>query len=442
MQKRYLNINVYQAFQKRLDFIFREFDNIYVSFSGGKDSALLLHLVMEYKRKNHLPQRIGVFHQDFEAQYHVTTEFVEQVFEKYQLDIEPYWVCLPMAVRTALSSYQMYWYPWDDKRKELWVRQLPDKPYVICLENNPMFTYRYRMLQEDLAKQFSRWYKMIHQDKKTVCLLGIRADESLQRYSGFLNKKYGYKGECWISKQFKDVWAASPLYDWSTSDVWTAYYQFGYPYNKLYDLYYKAGLKPGQMRVASPFNDYAKDSLNLYRVLEPETWVKLVGRVQGANFAAIYGKTKAMGYRSITLPQGYTWESYTRFLLDTLPPRLRSNYIKKFRTSMEFWHQTGGGLSEEAIQELLEKGYKIERNGVSNYTLDKKSRVIFLQKIPDDTDDIVSTKDIPSWKRMCYCILKNDHLCRFMGFGLRRREQDRVDLIRRKYRGVEGWNDV
>ncbi len=119
MQKRYLNINVYQAFQKRLDFIFREFDNIYVSFSGGKDSALLLHLVMEYKRKNHLPQRIGVFHQDFEAQYHVTTEFVEQVFEKYQLDIEPYWVCLPMAVRTALSSYQMYWYPWDDKRKEL-----------------------------------------------------------------------------------------------------------------------------------------------------------------------------------------------------------------------------------------------------------------------------------------------------------------------------------
>lgn len=150
-----------------------------------------------------------------------------------------------------------------------------------------------------------------HEGKKTVCLLGMRADESLQRYNGFVNKKFGYKGECWISKQFKDVWCASPLYDWSTSDIWHAYYLFGYDYNRLYDLYYMAGLKPSQMRVASPFNDYSKDSLNLYRVIDPEIWAKLVGRVRGANFTAIYAHTKAMGYRSITLPEGHTWKSYT-----------------------------------------------------------------------------------------------------------------------------------
>nr|WP_295685727.1 DUF3440 domain-containing protein [uncultured Lachnoclostridium sp.] len=439
MRRKYETINVYEAFHKRLDLIFQEFDNVYVSFSGGKDSGLLLHMLMKYKREKNLSKTIGVFHQDFEAQYEVTTKFVETVFEQYISEIEPYWVCLPMAVRTALSNYQMHWYPWDDKQRDLWIRELPNKPYVIHLDNNPIDTYRYRMLQEDLAKQFGRWYKKAHGDKKTVCLLGIRADESLQRYSGFLNKKYGYKNECWISKQFKDVWTASPLYDWSTSDIWTAYYKFGYSYNKLYDLYYKAGLSPSQMRVASPFNDYAKDALNLYRVLEPRTWTKLLGRVEGANFTAIYGRSKAMGYRNVTLPLGHTWESYTKFLLDTLPPRIRNNYIKKFRTSIEFWHNTGGGLSEETIKELIEKGYKIKRNGVSNYTLDKKSRVIFMQKIPDNTDDIKSTKDIPSWKRMCYCILKNDHLCRFMGFGLTRKQQSRVDLIRKKYKGVEEW---
>ncbi len=107
-----------------------------------------------------------------------------------------------------------------------------------------MTTYRYRMHQEDLAKQFGRWYRDAHDGGKTVCLLGMRADESLQRYSGFLNKKYGYKDTCWISKQFKDVWCASPLYDWSTDDVWHATYLFGYDYNRLYDLYYMAGLKP------------------------------------------------------------------------------------------------------------------------------------------------------------------------------------------------------
>ena len=131
----------------------------------------------------------------------MTTEYVERTFERIKGRVEPYWVCLPMATRTALSSYEMYWYPWDDTRRDAWVREMPQKEYVVNLENNPISTYRYRMHQEDLAKQFGRWYRISHGGRKTVCLLGIRADESLQRYSGFLNKKFGYKGECWISKQ-------------------------------------------------------------------------------------------------------------------------------------------------------------------------------------------------------------------------------------------------
>lgn len=428
--------NVYEALQERLKFIFEEFDNIFVSFSGGKDSGVLLNMTLDFQKKYYPQKKIGVFHQDFEAQYTVTTEYVERTFHRIEDEVEPYWVCLPMAVRTALSSYEMYWYPWDDTKKEAWVRPMPSHPYVINIDRNPMTTYRYRMHQEDLAKQFGRWYRMAHGNKKTVCLLGIRTDESLQRYSGILNKKYGYKDECWISKQFKDVWAASPIYDWSNSDVWHANYLFEYDYNRLYDLYYMAGLKPDQMRVASPFNDYAKDSLNLYRVIDPEIWAKLVGRVRGANFGAIYGKTKALGYRSLTLPEGHTWESYTRFLLDTLPTRLRNNYIKKFNASMKFWHTTGGGLEEHVIQELIDRGYRIRRNGVSNYTVMKNSRVIFLGKIPDHTDDIKSSKDIPSWKRMCYCILKNDHICRFMGFGMTREQQKKVDMLKQKYSKV------
>lgn len=437
MKREYLEDNVYDAFLKRMKLIFEEFDNIFISFSGGKDSGLLLNLVLDYRNKYYPEKKLGVFHQDFEAQYTVTSEYVERTFERIKDQVEPYWVCLPMATRTAVSSYEMYWYPWDDKKKESWVRPMPKKEYVINLENNPITTYRYRMHQEDLAKQFGRWYRMAHGDGKTVCLLGMRADESMQRYSGFLNIKSGYKGECWISPQFKDVWCASPLYDWTHQDVWHANYLFDYDYNQLYDLYYKAGLKVSQMRVASPFNDYSKDSLNLYRVIDPQVWVKLVGRVKGANFASIYGRTKAMGYRNVTLPEGHTWKSYTVFLLDTLPARLRNNYIKKFNTSIHFWHNTGGGLDEETIQELLDHGYKIQRNGVSNYTLKKKSRIIFTEKIPDDTDDIRSSKDIPSWKRMCYCILKNDHNCRFMGFGLTREQQKRVDIIRSKYKSVE-----
>lgn len=442
MIRRHTEQNVYEALQDRLHFLFEEFDNIFVSFSGGKDSGLLLNLTLDFQKKYYPEKKIGVFHQDFEAQYSVTTEYIERTFERIKNDAELYWVCLPMATRTALSSYQMFWYPWDDTKEDVWVRPMPRHPYVINLQNNPITTYRYKMHQIDLAKQFGRWYRISHGGKKTVCLLGMRADESLQRYSGILNKRHGYKERNWISRQFKDVWAASPLYDWSKNDVWHANYIFNYDYNRLYDLYFMAGLKLDQMRVASPFNDYAKDSLNLYRILDPEIWSRLVGRVKGANFCAIYGKTKALGYRSLTLPEGHTWESYTKFLLDTLPERLRNNYIKKFKTSIEFWHNTGGGLEEDVIQDLIDHGYNIKRNGISNHTVMRNSRVIFVDKIPDHTDDIKSSKDIPSWKRMCYCILRNDHTCRFMGFGLTREQQKRINELKYKYSKVGEENDI
>lgn len=435
MYRKYESKNVYDALTERLHYLFEEFDNILLSFSGGKDSGLLLNIVLDFQKKYYPERTIGVFHQDFEAQYSQTTEYVERTFQRLENEnVERYWVCLPMATRTALSNYEMFWYPWDDTKKELWVRPMPEHEFVINLDNNPITTYRYKMHQEDLGKQFSRWYRLTHGEKKTVCLLGIRADESMQRYSGIINKRHGYDGQCWITRQFKDVWAASPLYDWTVGDVWHANYLFGYDYNRLYDMFYMAGVRPDQMRVASPFNDYAKESLNLYRVLDPPMWARLVGRVKGANFACVYTRSnKNSTYRTLTVPEGHTWESYTKFLLDTLPARMRNNYIKKFRTSIEFWHKTGGGLSEETYQELLDHGYRVAKNGVSNYTIMKNPRVIFLDKIPDHTDDIKSTKDVPSWKRMCYCILKNDHICRFMGFGLTREQQRRIDILKKKY---------
>ena len=240
--KRTKGENVYQLVQKRLKFLFNEFDNIYVSFSGGKDSGLLLNLVLDFQKKYYPNRKIGVFHQDFEAQYTLTVEYVERTFERIKNDVEPYWVCLPMATRTAVTNYKMFWYPWDDTKKDLWVRKMPEHEYVINLNNNIITTYRYKMHQEDLAKQFGRWYKDSHNELSTICLLGIRADESLQRYNGFLNKKYGYMGQCWITNQFKNVWCASPLYDWTVSDVWHANFLFGYDYNHIYDLYHMACL--------------------------------------------------------------------------------------------------------------------------------------------------------------------------------------------------------
>ena len=100
---------------------------------------------------------------------------------------------------------------------------------------------------------------------------------------------------------------------------------------------------------------------------------------------------------------------------------------------MEFWGKTGGGFSEDVIREIEECGYRIRRNGISNYSKDRKTRIVFEQEIPDHTDDVNGTIDIPSWKRMCFCILKNDHLCRFMGFGPTKQQAANIKAIKAKY---------
>ena len=54
--------NVYELAQERLRIIFNEFDNVYLSFSGGKDSGVLLSLCIDYIRKNNLKIKLGVLY--------------------------------------------------------------------------------------------------------------------------------------------------------------------------------------------------------------------------------------------------------------------------------------------------------------------------------------------------------------------------------------------
>jgi predicted phosphoadenosine phosphosulfate sulfurtransferase len=122
--------------------------------------------------------------------------------------------------------------------------------------------------------------------------------------------------------------------------------------------------------------------------------------------------------------------------LSTLPEQIRDNYLTKFKTSITFWAKTGGGFASDVISEIEQLGYDIQKNGISNFSKDQKERIIFKGKIPDNTDNVTSTIDIPSWKRMCCCILKNDHNCRHMGFGATKEQQKKINVIRNKYRNI------
>lgn len=422
-------LNVYCATQERLKTIFEKFDYVYVSFSGGKDSGVLLNLSMDFIRKNYPGRRLGVFHIDYEAQYEMTTDYVDDVFKNNSDILDYYRICLPVAAQCCTSMHQSYWTPWDAEKKDLWVRPMPDN----CInESNQKFPFFHKNISDyEFQNLFSGWIHKEKKSKSTACLVGIRTQESFNRWRAIhSDRNYrNFEGLDWTKKMQNNVFNAYPIFDWKTEDVWIANSKFGFKYNRLYDLFYQAGITIDKMRVASPFNDSAAESLKLYKVIDPKNWGKMIGRVNGVNFTGLYGGTTAMGWREIKLPKGHTWKSYMEFLLGTLPKETSENYKKKLEISRKFWIEKGGCLSGATVKKLKKIGIKYRMGKLTNY--DTRKKPIMMEYVDDI--DISEFREIPSFKRMCICIMKNDHLCKYMGFSLTKLETKQRSEAMEKY---------
>ena len=432
MGKIYTNQNVYDASQSRLEYIFNEFENVLVAFSGGKDSGVCLNMVYEYAKEHGMLDKVAMYHLDYEAQYQMTTDYVTKVFSEYP-GIKKYWLCLPIAAQCCCNMTSGTWIPWEREKQNIWVREMPDSEYVIN-QDNVQFQFKEGDMDYKVQTNFSKWFSKEY--GKTAVVVGIRASESLHRYVAVSkdDKKIIYDGKKWCSVIDKNTVNAYPIYDWETSDIWTANAKFEWDYNKLYDLYYQAGLTIDKMRVASPFNDCASETLKLYKVIDPNMWGKMVSRVNGVNFTGIYGGTTAMGWKSITLPKGHTWKSYCEFLLNTLDEDTRNHYIRIFNTSFKYWMEKGGNIDKDLYDEMLQKNNVKIKDVCQAKRYPNKNKVTF-EEYPDDID-VGRFAEVPTYKRMCICILKNDYFCKYMGFG-----QTKSDLEKRK-KAIEKYKNI
>lgn len=426
--KEYLDINVYEAAQQRMKYIFDNFDNVMVALSGGKDSSVAFNLAYEYAKEHDQLDKLGYYFLDYEAQYKMTIDYVQWVFDTYK-DLRRYWICLPNSVPSATSMQTGLWVPWEKAKKNIWVRQMPQADYVIN-ENNVPWDYKPGTEDYTAQEDFTKWFSSTH--GKTAIIIAIRADESMNRYRTIKSqhKKNAYGNKKWLVSKNDLTVNAYPLYDWTVNDIWTANGKRGWKYNHLYDLYYQAGMPVNQMRVASPFLSEGLGTLKYYQAIEPDTWAKMIGRVNGVSFAGIYGGTTLMGWKSIKLPKGYTWKQYLKFLLSTLPEQTRKDYQKIFKTSIEFWDKRGGVLDDETIQELKGAGIPLEVKGRTNYRTSKKA--VAFHEYPDDAP-VKKFRTVPSYKRMCITIMKNDHTAKYMGFARTKEQQEKRRKAMKKY---------
>lgn len=409
--KKYVNENVYESALKRVEYLFTEFEHVLVAFSGGKDSAVCLNICYEYAKEHGFLKKLSMYHLDYEAQYSATTEFVERSFSGYP-GINKIWICIPIGADCACRLDGAYWFPWEKEKENIWVRPMPNNEYVINENNCPI---PFKQGESDYSFQ-DRWSRYFGEKySKTAVVIGIRATESLNRYCAVNrdDKAANYDNKNWLTAIDKNTINAYPIYDWTTEDIWVANARFGWDYNKLYDLYYMAGLPLEQMRVASPFHSCGTFSLRLYKVIDPTTWAKMIGRVNGVNFTAIYGDTTAMGWKNITLPKNHTWKSYYEFLLTTMDKKTAEHYNDVLERSMKYW-QKGGTVRKDTVTEIVQEIPSVIHIGSSKQYEGRE--ILRFNEYPDDIKCSEFTV-VPSYKRMCICIMKNDYFCKYAGFG-------------------------
>jgi predicted phosphoadenosine phosphosulfate sulfurtransferase len=397
MLKLPLGINVLEAARQRIAWTFDNFERIYLSFSAGKDSTVMLHLVMEEASKRN--RKIGMLLVDLEAQYKLTIDHARKCFDLYKDHIEPYWVCLPLSLRNAVSVYEPQWRCWDADARDAWVRELPEG----CISRPETFPFfRDGMEFEEFVPLFGDWYS---QGKRTACFVGIRTDESLNRFRTIVKaKKETLDGKRWTSRVIGDQYNVYPIYDWKTEDLWTWHARNpDKPHNRLYDYMHKAGLTPHQMRICQPYGDDQRRGLWLFHLIEPETWARIVARVNGANGGALYMQEwgNINGYRQITKPKSCaTWRSFAELLTNSMPPKTREHYRNKVILFERWW---------------MERGYP--------------------QGIPDEAAyEMEAARKAPSWRRVCKMLLRNDYWGKGLGFTQHKSDayQKYLDLMRRR----------
>lgn len=396
MLKEPIGINVLEASRERISWTFDNFERVYLSFSAGKDSTIMLHLVADEARKR--GRKFGVLIVDLEGQYKLTIDHAANCVEQYRDCTELFWVCLPIHLRNAVSVYEPFWMCWDPDAKEAWVRQMPE--CAVSDENFFPF-FRRGMEFEEFVPEFGEWYSL---GKPCACFVGIRTDESLNRFRTIVqSKKVTWKGRRWTSQVTDHCFNVYPIYDWRASDIWVYHAKNpDRPYNRLYDMMHRAGLPMGLMRICQPYGDDQRRGLWLFHLIEPETWSRIVARVNGANGGALYIQEwgNINGYRQITKPPNHTWKSFAELLINSMPPSTRKHYRNKI-ILYEKWHIT--------------RGYP---NG-----------------IPDEAPyELEAARKAPSWRRVVKSLLRNDWWCKGLGFSQQKSRSYKkyLDLMERR----------
>jgi predicted phosphoadenosine phosphosulfate sulfurtransferase len=348
--KTYIDKNVLESAKERISFIFDRFEHINISVSAGKDSEVLYQLSLTEAIKRN--RKIQVFFLDQEIEYNASIVRMKELMN--HSNVIPLWYQVPLYMTNATSYEQYFVYAWG--KGEQWIREKED---IAIKEINQKYPERFY--------KFFDWFEK-QQPESTAFLVGLRADESLDRFRTMI-KNPGYQNILWSTKiQKSSNCKFYPIYDWTIYDIWKYIWDNKINYNKIYDLmFWKTGINHQTMRVSNLIHEKSFNCLTDLQELEPETYEKVLKRIKGSHIAALYAK-ESMIFNAQELPASFnSWLDYRNHLIQTSPIKLDTNFINRLNSQ----DLTDSSVCRQQCKQLMINDWE---NNVPVIKSDKKKK--------------------------------------------------------------------
>lgn len=263
-------LDVHQAALVRIRNAFKNRCKIYLSFSSGKDSLVMAHMVYDLILRGEIrADQLTVTFIDEEGLYPSMVDAAMRWHRNFtSIGVKFLWFCLPFKQVCTLDhlSASESWITWEPGKEDVWMRRPPS----FAIMSSPYLKYPGQMNYQTFCKKAFA---------DGIQLIGIRTAESATRYQTIARTDM---------TKISPGGAFYPIYDWKDSDVWLYIREHNLEFPEIYMRLYEAGVKKNQLRLSAFFGDMTTQGLRWIAETDNELWQRIERRMPNAYLVMLY----------------------------------------------------------------------------------------------------------------------------------------------------------